>query len=256
MIADKSDIHSLSADSARRLFGGVARRYDLLNRLISLGQDRRWRRLAVSRLAPRSGERVLDLGAGTGDLALETVRQFPGVRVIAADLTPEMVRLGRRRPGGQDVLWVIADAAALPFRAESFDGLVSGFLLRNLADLDPALVEQLRVLKPGGRWAALDTSRPPRNAATLIELHLRLVIPLLGGLVAGQSQAYRYLAASTRGFLTAKELARRLAGAGLRRVGSQRRMLGMVAIVWGAKRANCAGGTINPLDANPMLRHD
>ena len=236
MIADKSDIHSLSADSARRMFGGVARRYDLLNRLISLGQDRRWRRLAVSRLAPRSGERVLDLGAGTGDLALEAVRQFPGVRVIAADLTPEMVRLGRRKPGAQSVRWVIAEAGNLPFAQGAFDGTISGFLLRNVESLDGALAEQLRVLRPDGGWVALDTTPAcPSLFRPLIELHFRLVIPLLGRLVAGRVQAYRWLTASTRGFLTAEELAERLAKAGFESVGFRRLMLGAIAVHWAAR---------------------
>jgi demethylmenaquinone methyltransferase/2-methoxy-6-polyprenyl-1,4-benzoquinol methylase len=242
MIADKSDIHSLSADSASRLFGGVARRYDLLNRLISLGQDRRWRRLAVSRLAPRSGERVLDLGAGTGDLALETVRQFPGVRVIAADLTPEMVRLGRRRPGGQSVGWVIAEAGNLPFAQGTFDGIISGFLLRNVKSLDRALVEQRRVLRPGGGWVGLETT-PARGGPfrPLIDLHFRLVIPLLGRLVAGRVQAYRWLTASTLGFVTAEELAERLRTAGFEGVGFRRLMLGAIAVHWAAKPPHPAG---------------
>jgi demethylmenaquinone methyltransferase/2-methoxy-6-polyprenyl-1,4-benzoquinol methylase len=242
MIADKSDIHSLSADSARRLFGEVARRYDLLNRLISLGQDRRWRRLAVSRLAPRSGERVLDLGAGTGDLALETVRRFPGVGVIAADLTPEMVRLGRRRPGGQSVGWVIAEAGRLPFAQGALDGIISGFLLRNVGSLDRALVEQRRVLRPGGGWVALETTPTRRGPLQpLIELHFRLVIPLLGRLVAGRVQAYRWLTASTLGFVTAEELAERLRTAGFEGVGFRRLMLGAIAVHWAAKPSHPAG---------------
>ena len=218
------------------MFGGVSRRYDLLNRLISLGQDRRWRRLAVSRLAPRSGERVLDLGAGTGDLALETARQFPGVRVIAADLTPEMVRLGRGGPGARSVGWVIAEAGNLPFAQGAFDGIISGFLLRNVGSLERALVEQRRVLRSGGGWVALDTT-PARGGPLrpLIELHFRLVIPLLGRLVAGRVQAYRWLAASTLGFVTAEKLAERLRAAGFEGVGFRRLMLGAIAVHWAAK---------------------
>jgi len=218
------------------MFERVARRYDLLNRLISLGQDRRWRRQTVRQLGPVAGRRMLDLGAGTGDLALEIARAGPGVRVVAADFTPEMVGIGRRRSGGAPVRWVVAEAGSLPFCEAAFDRVASGFLLRNLTNLEPALSEQLRVLKPGGRWVALDTTPAGRGLfRPLIELHLRLLIPLVGRLVAGQAQAYRYLSASTRGFLPAEALAAQVRAAGFEQVGFRRLMLGTVAIHWGTR---------------------
>ena len=97
------------------------------------------------------GQRLLDLGAGTGDLAFEALRRHPGVQVVAADFTPAMLQVGRKRPEPHPG-WAAADALRLPFPDESFDALVSGFLLRNVADLDQALAEQYRVLRPGGRW--------------------------------------------------------------------------------------------------------
>ncbi len=221
----------------RRMFGRIARRYDLLNRLMTLGQDLRWRREAVRRLAPAPGSRVLDLGAGTGDLALEVLRQAPRARVVAADFTPEMVALGRRRPGGERVAWVIADALHLPFADGAFDAVVSGFLLRNVVHLERALAEQRRALRPGGRLVALDTTPPrPGPLRPLLDFHLHTVVPLLGRLVAGDAEAYHYLPASTERFETAEGLAERLRRLGFAEVGFVRRMLGTVAIHWGIRR--------------------
>lgn len=220
----------------RRMFGRIARRYDLVNRLMTLGQDVRWRREAVRRLAPPPQGRVLDLGAGTGDLALEVRRQAPQAHVVAADFTPEMVALGRRRPGAESVAWVIADALHLPFADGVFDGVVSGFLLRNVVDLERALEEQHRVLRPGGRLVALDTTPPrPGPLRPLLEFHLHTVIPLLGRLVAGDAEAYRYLPDSTERFETAEGLAERLRRLGFAQVGFVRRMFGTVAIHWGTR---------------------
>ncbi len=142
------------------MFGRIAGRYDLLNRLMTGGQDRCWRREAVGRLAPPSGGRVLDLGSGTGDLAFELLRHAPQARVVAADFTPEMMTVGRRRPDSGRIAWVVADALHLPFAQASFAGAISGFLLRNVTEIDRVLAEELRVLCPGGRAVSLDTTPP------------------------------------------------------------------------------------------------
>lgn len=217
----------------RSLFTRIAPRYDLLNRLMTGGQDVRWRREVIRRARLQPGERVLDLGAGTGDLAREAVRQQPQAQVLAADFTPTMVLAGKRECG---IARLAADALHLPFTAASFEVVVSGFLLRNVGDIEQALKEQYRVLKPAGRLVALDTTRPQRSLfSPFIWLHLHVVIPLLGRLISGSDEAYRYLPDSTERFLSAEELQTYLQNAGFEQVGFTRRMLGTMAIHWGEK---------------------
>ncbi len=147
-----------------------------------------------------------------------------------------MMSLGRRRPGGERVQWVVADAAQLPFAARTFDSAVSGFLLRNVPDIDRVLSEERRVLRPGGRVASLDTTPPPRSwLRPLIGFHLHTVIPLLGRILAGESEAYTYLPQSTERFVDAGSLAERMTAAGFHRVEFTRRMLGTIALHWGTR---------------------
>ncbi|MCS6994489.1 MAG: ubiquinone/menaquinone biosynthesis methyltransferase [Anaerolineales bacterium] len=216
------------------LFSRIARRYDLMNRLMTGGQDIRWRREVIRRagLPPRAS--LLDLGAGTGDLAREAVRQQPTARVIAADFTLEMMRTGRKPTDRFG--WSAADALFLPFESGQFDAVVSGFLMRNVVDNMAALREQHRVLKPRGRIVILDTTRPRRHfLSPFIWLHLHVVIPALGTLISGQRDAYTYLPDSTEAFLTAEDLAARMAAAGFQHIGYRRLMFGTIAIHWGEK---------------------
>ncbi|TAK11598.1 MAG: ubiquinone/menaquinone biosynthesis methyltransferase [Anaerolineae bacterium] len=223
----------------QRMFGRIAGRYDLLNRLMTVGQDVRWRKDAIARLALGPRAAVADLGAGTGDIAFEIARHHPDAFVISSDFTPEMVQVGKARRLGHTVHWLIADAQNLPFKPEVFDATISGFLLRNVPDVDRALAEQRRALKPGGRIASLDTT-PPRDNwyRPLLEFHLHRVIPILGRLVAGDAEAYTYLPSSTEKFLTAERLAERFTAAGFEGVGFVRRMFGTVGIHWGTKARN------------------
>ena len=222
--------------TVRGIFGRIAPRYDLMNRLMTFGQDPRWRREVIRRAGLTPGSRLLDLGAGTGDLAREALRQEPGAHVTAADFTLEMMQVGQRRPNSGALTWAAADALHLPFAAARFDALVSGYLLRNVADLDTALREQLRVLKPGGWMVTLDTTRPVRNLLSpFIYIHMHFVIPLLGTLLTGQRDAYTYLPDTSENFLSAEDLAARLRAAGFEQVGYHRFNFGTMAIHWGRK---------------------
>ncbi len=222
--------------NVQKTFNDIAQRYDRMNRVMTLGQDLRWRRELVKGLALQAGERLLDLGAGTGDLSFEAIRQQPGSHVVAADFTLSMLRIGQQRAGGDLLPWTNADALYLPFPDESFDAVISGFLLRNVHDLDQALREQKRLLKPKGRLASLDTSRPTRNwLSPFIKIYLNFCIPLLGSLIAGNKNAYQYLSASTQAFLTAEELAERMSKVGFQSVRYKRRMAGTIGMHWANK---------------------
>lgn len=218
----------------RAMFARIASRYDVMNRLMTAGLDGGWRHELIGRAQIAPGNRVLDIGTGTGDIALEVMHRYPQATAIAADYTFEMMDTGKHK--GRNLLFNAADALQLPYADGTFDAVVSGFLLRNVTDLDRALREQYRVLKSGGRWVALDTTRPEKNLLSpFIQFHLQTVIPTLGGFMTGQTSAYRYLTASTQNFLRAQDLAACASKAGLRDVQFARRNLGTIAIHWGIK---------------------
>ena len=221
------------ATYVQNMFTRIASRYDLMNRLMTGGQDTRWREQVIGLARLNQNSWLLDIGTGTGDLARQAVTHFPRARVIAADFTLEMMCVGRAN-GTLD--FCAADALRLPFCDATFDAVVSGFLMRNVTDLQKALWEQYRVLKRGGRIVILDTTRPRKNILSpLIWLHMHIVIPTLGKLLTRAGEAYRYLPESTEGFVTAEALAARMAAVGFRKVNYQRRMFGTIAIHWGEK---------------------
>jgi demethylmenaquinone methyltransferase/2-methoxy-6-polyprenyl-1,4-benzoquinol methylase len=167
-------------------------------------------------------------------MAREVLRRNQHIQVAAADFTLQMMLVGRQH----GVLpFTAADALQLPFADAAFDGIVSGFLMRNVGNLDQALQEQWRTLKAGGTLVILETTRPQKNLfSPLIWLHMHLMIPLLGGAVSGFREAYQYLPNSSEQFLTAEEFSGKLQQAGFVDVGFHRRMFGTIALHWGKKR--------------------
>ncbi|MFO1535148.1 MAG: class I SAM-dependent methyltransferase [Thermoplasmatota archaeon] len=202
------------------LFDRLARRYDLGNRIVSLGQDLRWKRRAVARVGVRPGGAYVDAGSGTGDLSRLLAAASGGARVLAVDASRAMLVAGHVPPA---VGRVVGDAQALPVADGSVDGVASGFLLRNLPDLDAFLAAAARALKPGGRLVVLEICHPRgRVRRALFRLHFHGVAPLLGGLATGQWSAYRYLSRSLRAFPSPEELAAMAVRHGLAMVALER----------------------------------
>ncbi len=218
------------------MFDRIARRYDVMNRLMTFGRDQAWRRYVVKQAAVPTGGSLLDVATGTGDILFEALKKDSTLTGVGADFAAGMMRIGQRRRLGNRVTWSQADALSLPFADSTFDAVTSGYLMRNVIDVPGAFKEQLRVVKPGGRIVCLDTSPPPRNLLRpFILIHLRYIIPLLGRIVAGDNSAYTYLPESTQAFKTPEELADLMRGAGLQDVRFQRFMFGTMAVHTGTR---------------------
>ena len=220
------------------MFGRIADRYNFMNRVMTFGQDMRWRRFVVKQAQlPQNGS-LLDLATGTGDIAFEAKETYPSATVVGADFALPMMHVGQDEPRGNTIEWSGADAMNLPFPNQSFDAVVSGYLVRNVIDIPRSLSEQMRILKPGGRIVILDTSPPPNNILKpFIKIHLNYIIPILGRIIGGQAaaDAYTYLPESTQAFKTPDELADIMRNAGYINVDYKLFMFGTMAIHWGEK---------------------
>jgi demethylmenaquinone methyltransferase/2-methoxy-6-polyprenyl-1,4-benzoquinol methylase len=191
---------SLASDEVRGMFDRIAPVYDAMNHVMTAGLDRRWRRLTAEAVV-QPGNRVLDACCGTGDLAVAAERE--GGIVTGLDFSPRMLERARRK--SDTVEWVEGDLLALPFDDGSFDAATVGFGVRNVADLEAALVELRRVLRPGGRLAILEITQPRGALKPFFSLWFDRIVPLLGKVLPG-GKAYTYLPASVRRFPGAEEL--------------------------------------------------
>jgi len=217
----------------RRVFAAVAQRYDLMNDLMSFALHRWWKRRLVAAASPLTGEAIVDLAGGTGDVALALVA--PDRKVIVCDPSLEMMRVGRRRVGADALGWVAGEAEALPFATGSLDCVTLSFGLRNVTRLEDALDEMARVLKPGGRLLILEFSTPWRWVKPFYDLFSFVVIPRLGAAVARAPEAYAYLVESIRRFPDQRHLARLMENAGLSDVTYRNLTFGVVALHIGRK---------------------
>jgi len=223
------------AGEIRGMFGRIAPRYDLLNRVLSLGQDVRWRREIARRVEAAGSESVLDVCTGTGDLALAVDGRSGWVS--GADFCVPMLAEARRKAARRDrsLPLVAADALRLPFRDTAVDAVTVAFGIRNFEELDRGLAELVRVLRPGGRLLVLEFSRPRGVLAPLLSWWIRHVPPRVGGWLSGDREAYTYLPTSVGTFPDADEMVRRLRGHGLDPV-SARRLTGGVATLYDGVR--------------------
>ena len=209
------------------MFDDVARRYDLTNDVLTFGLDRQWRSRVVRAIAPRAGERILDLAAGTATSSDPLDRA--GARVVACDFSVGMLQVGmRRRPG---LSFVAGDAMALPFADASFDAVTISFGLRNVADVDGALTEMARVTKPGGRLVVCEFSDPTWKPFRIVYLeYLMRALPMIARRVSSNPASYVYLAESIRAWPNQPELAARIGDCGWTDAKWQNLTGGVVAI--------------------------
>ncbi|MGB2939889.1 MAG: bifunctional demethylmenaquinone methyltransferase/2-methoxy-6-polyprenyl-1,4-benzoquinol methylase UbiE [Candidatus Dormiibacterota bacterium] len=224
-------------ERVQALFGRIARRYDLANTVISFGRDAAWRRRAARATGLQPRQAALDVACGTGRLAVELARLVgPAGRVVGADFSPEMLAVAEHLNPAID--WQRADALALPFADGAFDAATIAFGLRNLSDRGRGVREMARVVRGGGCLVVLEFLHPPRGAfGAGYRLYLERVLPVVGGWITGDTDAYRYLSSSIGAFLAPEELIRLAVEAGWVGVELRHLNLGTVAMLVGRSPA-------------------
>jgi len=225
-----------SGRSLREIFGEIAGTYERVNRVLTLGLDRGWRRRAARRAARGGGTRWLDVCSGTGEMAQDLARRAPaGTELVAVDFSLPMLARARTKPGLERAGFVLADVKRLPFPDAAFDLVTISFATRNI-NLSREILESTfrefgRVLKPGGRFVNLETSQPAdRTIRALFHGYVGLVVRRVGLRMSGTQAGYAYLASSIRGFYGAEELAAILRAAGFDEVSFERLLFGAAAV--------------------------
>ena len=233
---DNTNAANEHAGRVREMFSGIAKRYDLLNHLLSGNVDKRWRRIVATRVRDKlsSGARVLDVACGTGDLAL-TLFESTGARVIGTDFCRPMLEIAATKVPREMPL-IEGDALNLPFRDASFEAVTIAFGLRNLASVEGGLAELRRVLKPGGWVAVLEFSRPANAMLRpVFGLYFNKVLPWMGGLISGSHYAYSYLPASVEKFPDQQQLSLLMQRAGFDQVQFENLTGGIAALHLGRR---------------------
>lgn len=255
----RPDTATKLATDVSTMFDEVSPRYDLINDVLTVGNDRLWRVATTKAIAPRKGMRVLDLAAGTGTSSAAIAKH--GANVVAADFSEGMLAEGRKRHAGNDLIdFVFADATQLPFEDNSFDAATISYGLRNVNDPRKALSEMLRVVKPGGRIVIAEFSTPPAQLVRVpYGLYGRHVLPKIAGLINREAaEAYRYLNESIESWPNQDELAAWLREAGFERVAYRNLTLGIVALHRGFvpqdKPAAAADSASKTAEAKPAAK--
>lgn len=214
-VGDKQD----KGSDVQAMFASIAPRYDLLNRVLSFGIDRLWRKEAAALALAHGPETLLDIATGTADFAIEIKERAPQVRITASDFVPEMLAIGREKAQAKhlDIQFEEGDALHLPYPDGSFDTVTCAFGFRNFADYARGLAEMWRVLRPGGRAVILEFPPPAKGLfGLLFRFYFRQVLPRIGGLVSGNAGAYTYLPESVLAFPEPERLAQLMRATGFR----------------------------------------
>ena len=223
-----------------RMFASIARRYDLLNAVLSFGCDRSWRRFAMAQIDGIPNGMILDLATGTGKIALLAARCYPESTVVGVDFCPQMLDVAREKAKassfGNMVTLMQGDALRLPFSDNTFDCVTIGFALRNVTSIETLFSEMARVTKPGGKMVSLELTRPSaRVLEPLHKVYIKIVIRCVGGIISGKWDAYTYLPRSILGFPSPREVQKVMEDAGWRKVEIHRLMFGTATVQTGVK---------------------
>ena len=224
----------------REMFTSIAPRYDFLNRLLSVGQDKYWRKRAVDLLDPKGRDHILDVATGTCDIVIEIASRNLSVRIFGIDFSQRMLDLGRAKVTqnnyDKSISFQIGSGEYLPFANESFDGVICAFGIRNFANVQMGLREFYRVLKPGGRIVILEFSVPQNQFLNAIyECYFNLILPKIGNFISGHSNAYTYLPESVANFPNQKKFVEWIEKTGFKKVSFAELTFGIVSIHRGFK---------------------
>lgn len=228
------------ASMVHGVFTNVASKYDVMNDVMSVGIHRVWKDALMDWLAPRDGQRLLDVAGGTGDVAFRFLSRAPGAQATVLDMTEQMLIEGQKRAEAEQMAdkleWIVGDAMALPFEDNCFDRYTISFGIRNVTRIPDALSEAFRVLRPGGRLVVLEFSQLPNPAMQkLYDLYSFNVIPRMGKLIANDSESYQYLVESIRKFPDQDRFAEMIAEAGFEQVSYRNLSMGIAALHSGWK---------------------
>ena len=240
-------------NSIKEMFNKISPGYVLMNKIMTFGQDRRWRKELIRLSGLKDGDRFLDVATGTGDVIIEALhRGIKPDKSTGLDFSSGMLDVARSRSAAlhkrtsdsrpnreqqkEQIEWIEGDALKLPFKNSNFDVVTSAYLMRNAGDVEAAFIEQYRVLKPGGRAACLDTTPPAKTIMfPFINFYIVKIIPLLGSLICGNRSAYTYLPETTKAFKTAEELKETMNKTGFKDVSYKKYMFGTIAVHRGDK---------------------